>query len=89
MEFSFQVGNEGGSESEKVSKVKAIILQSFEFSCLVPELDFDLAGEKCAPAMVSEGGVISGSECRLSAPEAELEAVFPVLVGKLRNSGSP
>ena len=39
--------------------------------------------------MVSEGGVIRGSECRLSAPEAELEAVLPVLVGKLRNSGSP
>ena len=40
--------------------------------------------------MVSEGGVMRGSEPRLSAPpEAELEAVLPVLVGKLvRKSGS-
>ena len=64
-------------------------VQVLSFPDFVPELDFDFAGEKCAPAMLSEGGVISGSECRLSAPEAELEAVLPVFVGKLRNSGSP
>ena len=65
-------------------------MSNYSTSFLVPELDFDLAGEKCGPpASVSEGGVIRGSEWRLSPPEAELEAVLPVLVGKLRNSGSP
>ena len=62
----------------------------FEMSkvlCL-PELDFDLAGEKWSPGTESEGGV-TRSEWTLSPPpEAELETVLPVLVAKAGNSGS-
>ena len=61
--------------------------EMYEVLCL-PELDFDLAGEKWSPGTESEGGV-TRSEWTLSPPpEAELEAVLPVLVAKAGNSGS-
>ena len=50
-------------------------------SRVLPELDFDFAGEKWSPATESEGGVTRGSEWRLSPPEAELDTVLPVWVG--------